>query len=94
MHITGATGIVVVAPSAANVIGFFQNGKGIDAGFFQGDGHAEAGKTGANDNNLVIRANRGHLYNTKLDNVCCQLYNLTMAHVNILDDEKERFLQK
>lgn len=63
LHITGRAGVVVVAPGATHLAGFFQNDIVIDARFLQLHGHAQAAKacTGDGDFNFTHghRSGRG-----------------------------------
>jgi hypothetical protein len=43
---------VVFVPGAADVVALFEDDEVVEAGFFEFDGHAEAGEAGADDGDL------------------------------------------
>ena len=49
LNITGRTGVGIISPGASNPGRLFQEGKGFYSGIPELDGHAQAAKTGAND---------------------------------------------
>ncbi len=53
--IASAAGVTIVPPGAADVVALFDDEKRFHAGFEELDGHTEAGKAGADDENIDIR---------------------------------------
>ena len=54
LHVAGTTGVVVVAPGAADRLGLFGDDEIGHAGLPQADRHAEARKAGADDGDIGI----------------------------------------
>src|SRR5258708_12013197 len=58
-NIAGAAGVTIVPPGAADVFALFDDEKRFHAGFEEFDAHANAGKAGADDEDVDIRGGRG-----------------------------------
>ena len=54
LHIACTARVGVVAPGAADVVGFFQHHKIVDAGFLEFNRHAQAAEAGPDDHDLGL----------------------------------------
>jgi hypothetical protein len=53
LHVARAAGVGVLAPGAAELVGLLEDEE-VDAGLLELDRHAEAGESGADDDDLVV----------------------------------------